>query len=173
MKLLSISSSESVCVSSIVLLVSLCLPIGEKIGEPSWSGGEKLVALPHIFRTGDELIAVLRRKGGIINSDTVLPYLGVLITLPGVTIDPKFSGEGHGESEELEEMRSSSSSSSSTLASPLNSFRRRVELDKLLTFEASSIERFLLIPSGSLKVQNRCRSASNSAGGLGGMVSCV
>ena len=86
---------------------------------------------------------------------------------------PKFSGEGHGESEELEEMRSSSSSSSSTLASPLNSFRRRVELDKLLTFEASSIERFLLIPSGSLKVQNRCRSASNSAGGLGGMVSCV
>ena len=85
---------------------------------------------------------------------------------------PKFSGEGHGESEELEEMRSSSSSSS-TLASPLNSFRRRVELDKLLALEASSIERFLLIPSGSLKVQNRCRSASNSAGGFGGIVSCV
>ena len=104
---------------------------------------------------------------------TLMPHLGVLITLPGVTMGPKFSGEGHGESEELEEMRSSSSSSSSTFASPLNSFRRRVELDKLLTFEASSIERFLLIPSGSLKVQNRCRSASNSAGGLGGMVSCV
>ena len=32
------------------------------MGDPSCSGGEKLVARPHIFRTGDELIAVLSKK---------------------------------------------------------------------------------------------------------------
>ena len=85
--------------------------MGEKIGLPIWSGGEKLVALPPpSLLTGLELQAVL----------------GVRITLPGVTPGQGDTGLQGGLGEHELEF---TDESKSCPASPLNNFLRSVEFE--------------------------------------------